>query len=272
MLRSMAKYLVQSSIITQESARECSPLWLRSTGTQNARRRLMVSNLYPGSHLTGWSREQDRLDYDIVTNSKQSTRTEDHPGQDVNSDNHLKPSHDPELTIAELNLKYHRQMEIIKSIITILSELWFLRYLHCVDSIIYHDIPCIAPENEGLDFFLPWSNLPRHLAARTVYLTGWPSLCAPIVRDDQVVIGFGPASWDDRQWALMPCLKTPSTSRKLPVSYYQALVRICPHLSVDKHLFELVDTNSEKQSSKLNFSRLWLETNWALLMISTKTM
>jgi hypothetical protein len=71
------------------------------------------------------------------------------------------------------------------------------------DFIVYHDIPCIAPENEGLDFFLPWSNLPRHLAARMVYLAGWPSLCAPIVQDDRVVIQFGPASWDDGQWALL---------------------------------------------------------------------
>jgi hypothetical protein len=36
-----------------------------------------------------------------------------------------------------------------------------------------------------------------------VYLAGWPSLCAPIVQDDRVVFEFGPASWDDGQWALM---------------------------------------------------------------------
>jgi hypothetical protein len=146
-------------------------------------------------------------DYDTTTNSRQSTNKEDQSEQDVNSDYYyLKPSHDPELTIPELNSKYRRQKEIIKSIIAILSEPWFLGYLHkhdYPDFIVYHDIPCISPENEGLDFFLPWSNLPRHLAARMVYLAGWPSLCAPIVQDDRVVIQFGPASWDDGQWALL---------------------------------------------------------------------
>jgi hypothetical protein len=145
-------------------------------------------------------------DYDTATNSRQSTSKEDQPEHDVNSDYYLKPSHDPELTIAELNSKYRRRKEIIKNIIAILSELLFLRYLYehnYPDFIVYHDIPCIAPEDEDLDFFLPWFNLPRHLAARMVYLAGWPSLCAPIVQDDRVVIGFGPALWDDGQWALM---------------------------------------------------------------------
>jgi hypothetical protein len=35
-------------------------------------------------------------------------------------------------------------------------------------------------------------------------------------------------------------------------------------LSADKFLFELVDANGDKQMSKLNFSRLWLETNWGV--------
>jgi hypothetical protein len=143
-------------------------------------------------------------DYYTTTNSRQSTNKGDRSEQDVNSDYYLKPSHDPELPIAELNSKYLRQKEIIKRIIANLSEPRFLEYLYrhdYPDFIVYHDIPCIAPENEGLDFFLPWSNLPRHLAARMVYLAGWPSLCAPIVQDDQVVFQFGPASWDDGQWA-----------------------------------------------------------------------
>lgn len=142
-------------------------------------------------------------DYDTATNS---TSKEDQPERDINSDYYLKPSHDPELTTAELNSKYRRQKEIIKNIIAMLSEPVFFQYLDkhkYPDFIVYHDIPCIAPEDEGLDFFLPWSNLPRHLAARMVYVAGWPSLCAPIVQDDRVVIEFGPASWDDGQWALM---------------------------------------------------------------------
>jgi hypothetical protein len=204
--------------------------------------------------------------YDTATNSRQSTSKEDQSEQEINADGYAKISHDPELTVAELNLKYRRRKEIIKTVIAILSEPYYTDNTTDSDLLVYHDIPCIAPEDESLDFFLPWSNLPRHLAARMVYLAGWPSLCAPIVQDDQVVTGFGPASWDDGQWNLMEnallndAIDVKKTSREL----FPGPLRIRPHVAADKYLFQLVDANGEKEMSTVNFSRLWLDANWGI--------
>jgi hypothetical protein len=80
---------------------------------------------------TSWAGAESETDsdYDTDTNSRQSTSREDQLELAINSDYYLKPSHDPELTIPELNSKYRRQKEIIKSIIAILSKPWFLGYL-----------------------------------------------------------------------------------------------------------------------------------------------
>lgn len=159
----------------------------------------------------------------------------------IDPGHYYKPIHDPELMPAELNSKYRRQKEIIKSVIAIL---------------IYHDIPCIAPAEEGLDFFLPWSNLPRILAARMISLVGWPAICAPVVQDNAVISEFGPASWNDAQW------------NALDLALQGDMIHI---KKTGKHLFELMDANNAKEISNANFDKIWVDTNWGVETGQTMT-
>ncbi|KAG8831577.1 hypothetical protein FRC17_002930 [Serendipita sp. 399] len=146
------------------------------------------------------------------------------------------PKNASQISNRELNRIFRRRKDLIKHLIAIL---------------IFHGIPCIALEFENGAYFLPWSNLPRHLAARSKYLAGFPSNCAPVVINDLVVDATGPYEWSDEQWnALDKALEADS-------------IEVLPALN-KRALFELVEEDGSRKPSLLGYSRQWMDANFGI--------
>lgn len=134
----------------------------------------------------------------------------------LNSNIYWEQPFDPKLSISERNAQSRWQKEILKELIALLSRPLSLGlYRGFSFNVVYYEIPCIAPEHERLAYFLPWSNLPRYLAARGLCLVGLPSVCVPHVEDNVVTAEVGPAVWEKFQWeALEQALKRGQISVK----------------------------------------------------------
>lgn len=143
------------------------------------------------------------------------------------------PMHQSVETFRSMNRKLRRRKESIKSLIAIL---------------LYHQIPCIYDNGREVSYFLPWTQLPRHLAARRYYLAGFPDVCAPVVDNDLVLIQSGPRYWDDAQWeALEKALKED---------------KIDAFPSPRKAMFELVEKDGKLTMSNLGYSKSWLQSHF----------
>ncbi|KAG9056745.1 hypothetical protein FS842_009764 [Serendipita sp. 407] len=154
----------------------------------------------------------------------------------LGSDESWIPKNISKLSTRELNRIFRRRKELIKHLIAIL---------------IFNNIPCIALDVGNGAYFLPWSNLPRHLAARTKYLAGFPAVCAPVVINESVITASGPYGWSDEQWdALEKALEANAISI-VPAHNKRAL-------------FELVEEDGTRTESLLGYSRQWMDANFAI--------
>ncbi|PVF96011.1 hypothetical protein CPB86DRAFT_550261 [Serendipita vermifera] len=149
-----------------------------------------------------------------------------------------KVTHDPNLTVAQLNARYRRRKESLKGLIAILMD---------------NDIPCIAPEDDDCAFFLPWTNLPKYLAARGHCFYRFPAACAPVIMENEVNMATGPAQWNDTQWDAL----------ERAVMLGDMDIQKAPK----KHaIFELVENDGSRHFSDLGYTRAWIAANYGVQM------